>query len=66
MRFIYSIKTAGSIDVDPALYMEITGSELSEASSEEVIDFIHQQHGDPRSAWSAPYVVSEEAEPWEL
>lgn len=66
MRFIYSIKTAGSIDVSPTLYKQVTGNELSEASDAEIIDFIYQQHGDPRDAWVATYTVSEEVEPWEL
>ncbi|WP_339016798.1 hypothetical protein R3O64_09705 [Corynebacterium hesseae] len=65
MRFIYSIKTAGTIDVDPDVYKEITGNELSEASESEVIDFISQQYGEPSKVWVSPYVVSEDVEPWD-
>lgn len=66
MQFIYSIKTAGTIDIDPDEYREITGNELSEASEPEVIDFITQQYGEPSKVWVAPYVVSEDVDVWEL
>lgn len=66
MKFIYSIKTAGTIDIDPDLYKDITGNELFDASEAEVIDFINQHYGEPSEVWVAPYVVSEDVEPWEL
>lgn len=66
MRYIYSIKTAGTIDVDADLYKDITGNELEDASEAEVIDFFHQHYGEPSKVWVSPYVVSEDVEPWEL
>lgn len=66
MKFIYSIKTAGTIDVDPALYNAVTGYDLEDATEGEVLDFIEQHYGDPSEVWVAPYVVCEDVEPWEL
>ena len=66
MKFIYSVKTAGTIDVDPELYNAVTGYDLEDATEAEVIDFIEQHYGEPSKVWVAPYVVCEDVEAWEL